>query len=166
MGKNLILIGGTMGVGKSKTSERLLHALKNAVWLDGDWCWRMSPFIVNEENKSMVLDNIAYMLNNFINNSHLENIIFSWVMDDSEIIDLILSRIGCENLNIITISLICSKEELKNRISRDYIENNRTDRYIEKSYERMNLYNSMDTIKIDTTNNTIDETVIRIQEML
>lgn len=36
--KNLFLIGGTMGIGKSTVSGCLKHKLPNSVFLDGDWC--------------------------------------------------------------------------------------------------------------------------------
>jgi len=48
MKKKLIIINGTMGVGKSTISKALYKNLENSVWLDGDWCWMMNPFIVNE----------------------------------------------------------------------------------------------------------------------
>ena len=65
-----------MGVGKTTTSKELQKLLPKNVLLDGDWCWNSSPFIVTEETKSMVLDNISYLLNRFIECSEYENIIF------------------------------------------------------------------------------------------
>ena len=64
--KKLIIINGTMGVGKTTVSERLYKSLENSFWLDGDSCWYMNPFVVNEENKKMVIENISFILNNFI----------------------------------------------------------------------------------------------------
>jgi len=43
--KNLIFINGTMGVGKTATSRELQKLLSNCVFLDGDWCWDMSPLL-------------------------------------------------------------------------------------------------------------------------
>ena len=60
-----------MGVGKTATSKSLYQKLINSVWLDGDWCWMMNPFIANEENKEMVLDNISHLLRNFLMNSSI-----------------------------------------------------------------------------------------------
>lgn len=54
--KNLFLIGGTMGIGKSTVSRCLKHRLPNGVFLDGDWCWDAEPFVVTEETKKMVMD--------------------------------------------------------------------------------------------------------------
>ena len=62
--KNLYIIGGTMGVGKTTTCRILKNQLKNSAFLDGDWCWDMNPFSVTYETKKMVLDNICYVLNN------------------------------------------------------------------------------------------------------
>lgn len=73
----LIIINGVMGVGKSVTSKALNQALSKSVWLDGDWCWMMDPFVVNDITKEMVIDNITYQLNNFINSKQFEHIIFN-----------------------------------------------------------------------------------------
>lgn len=35
--KKLIIINGTMGVGKSTVCKQLLKILAPGVWLDGDW---------------------------------------------------------------------------------------------------------------------------------
>ena len=77
--KKLIIINGTMGVGKSTVSRILLKKLKASVYLDGDWCWNMNPFIPSEENKRMVIDNIVYLLSSFLKNSEYRYIIFCWV---------------------------------------------------------------------------------------
>jgi len=56
--KNIIFIGGTMGVGKSTVSQALKKDLNDSVCLDGDWCWDMNPFVVNGETNALVMDNI------------------------------------------------------------------------------------------------------------
>ncbi|MBR4889408.1 MAG: AAA family ATPase, partial [Clostridia bacterium] len=65
MKKTLYLIGGTMGVGKTTTCRQLQQKLPDCVFLDGDWCWDMHPFTVNAETKKMVVENIAFLLNQF-----------------------------------------------------------------------------------------------------
>ena len=60
--KKLILVGGTMGVGKSSVCRALHQRLTPSVWLDGDWCWNLNPFEVTEETKAMAMDNIAHLL--------------------------------------------------------------------------------------------------------
>lgn len=61
--KNLYIVGGTMGVGKTAVCQQLKRILPNSVFLDGDWCWDADPFQVTDETKSMVTDNICYLLN-------------------------------------------------------------------------------------------------------
>ncbi len=86
--KKLIIINGTMGVGKSTVSKEVSHRLHNSVWLDGDWCWMMNPWNFNDENKNMVLDNICYMLTNFLKNSSFDYVIFSWVLHLESVISV------------------------------------------------------------------------------
>lgn len=161
MKKKLIIINGTMGVGKSTISKALYKNLKNSVWLDGDWCWMMNPFVVNDENKKMVEDNIVYLLNNFLRNSSLEYVVFNWVIHEESIFDLLLNRLKDFDFELYKITLLCSEEVLRNRIVEDF-KNGRGDRNLENSLKRLELYRSMDTIKIDTSNKKIDETIEEI----
>ena len=64
--KRLYIIGGAMGIGKTTVCQILKKELPKAAFLDGDWCWDMDPFQVTEETKAMVMENIVYLLNNFI----------------------------------------------------------------------------------------------------
>ena len=98
--KKLYLIGGTMGVGKTAVSQQLKKDLPNSVFLDGDWCWDANPFQVTEETKTMVTDNICYLLNNFLHCSAYENIIFCWVMHEQHIIDSIIENVDNSKVSI------------------------------------------------------------------
>lgn len=157
MKKKLYLIGGTMGVGKTTTSLILKEKLDNTVFLDGDWCWDMSPFVVNEETKTMVMDNIVYLLNNYIKCSVYENIIFCWVMHEQSIIDEILSKLDTDNVEVKVISLVCNKEALTQRLQKDVECHKRKADVIERSVARIDLYNQLNSIKVDVSNiNAID----------
>ncbi|MDF2885364.1 MAG: nucleotide kinase [Clostridiaceae bacterium] len=160
--KKLIIINGTMGVGKTAASRELNKNLENSVWLDGDWCWMMNPFVVNEENKQMVLDNITYVLRNFINNSAFQYVIFNWVIQYEEIFHMILSKLNDLEFQVIKITLTCSEESLKKRIELDIKNNLREEECINASLERFPLYKNMNTIKIDTSEISILETVHKI----
>ena len=106
-----------MGVGKTTVCQILKRKLDSSVFLDGDWCWDMSPFQVTSETKKMVLENIVFLLNNFIRCSVYEHIIFCWVMHQQEIINDILFRLDGNDCEIYKISLICSKNELRRQES-------------------------------------------------
>lgn len=166
MNKKLIIINGTMGVGKSTTGGKLYKSLENSVWLDGDWCWMMNPFIVNEENKKMVQDNITYILRNFLTNTSYEYIIFDWVIHLEEIFDTILEKLSDLKFTVIKITLTCSEKSLKNRIANDVKNGLRDEECINRSLDRLKLYKNMNTIKIDTSNMTVAETVDKIIKII
>ncbi|MBS5939772.1 AAA family ATPase [Clostridium sp.] len=149
--KHLYLISGTMGVGKTTTCQIMKKKLNSSVFLDGDWCWDMDPFIVNDETKKMVINNICFLLNNFIETSVYENIIFCWVMHEQSIIDDILARLNTENCNLHLISLVCDKESLKNRLEKDIDKGVRTEDIINRSLERLKLYENLLTQKVDVS---------------
>ena len=166
MNKKLIIISGVMGVGKTTISKRLYKELENSFWLDGDNCWMMNPFNVNDENKEMVLDNIGYILNNFISNSSSKYIIFNWVIHTDEIMNDILSRLNINDVDVYKITLISSEEELIRRINKDVELGLRDNENIKRSLERFELYKKMNTIKIDTTNRSIEEIIKNILEVI
>lgn len=164
--KRLILIGGTMGVGKTATCSLLKYKLPQSVFLDGDWCWDMHPFIVNEETKTMVMNNIVFQLNQFLHCHELDNIIFCWVMHEQKIIDDILSRLDLNNVQVYTISLICSEEVLKDRLQRDIDQGIRNHEVIERSLTRLKQYCQLQTTKVDVSLLTVEETVETIYGIL
>jgi broad-specificity NMP kinase len=164
--KRLIFIGGTMGIGKTTVSQVLKKEMSQSVFLDGDWCWDMSPFIVNEETKAMVMDNICYLLNNYLQCSQYENVIFCWVMHEQAIIDEILSRLDLSFCHVYVFSLICSKEKLEANIQKDICQGKRQKDVLKRSLERLSCYEFLNTIHIDTTFLTVNETVSQIKEMI
>lgn len=164
--KRLIFIGGTMGIGKTTVSQVLKKEMSQSVFLDGDWCWDMSPFIVNEETKAMVMDNICYLLNNYLHCSQYENVIFCWVMHEQAIIDEILSRLDLSFCHVYVFSLICSKEKLEANIQKDICQGKRQRDVLKRSLERLPCYEFLNTIHIDTTFLTVNETVSQIKEMI
>jgi broad-specificity NMP kinase len=149
--KNLIFINGTMGVGKTSTSKELKKMLPKCVFLDGDWCWDMSPFIVTAETKKMVVDNISYILNNFISCSEYENVIFCWVMHEQNILDNVLSKLNTHDCILNKFSLVCSEESLIERIKKDIRRGIRKKDVINRSISRLKNYFEMDTEKIDVS---------------
>ena len=131
--KKLFIIGGPMGVGKTTTCHLLKEKLNNAVFLDGDWCWDASPFQVTEETKKMVLENICFLLNQFLHCSAYENVIFCWVLHEQSILDEILEHLDLSECEVKYISLICTKQAL---------------------IERLPLYSCLKTLKVDVSNLT------------
>jgi len=155
--KKLYLIGGTMGVGKTAVCQALKVRLDNSVFLDGDWCWDAHPFQVTEETKKMVLENICFLLNQFIRCSAYHNIIFCWVMHEQSIIDTILHNLDTTDCEAIAVSLICDEQELRERLGGDIAAGKRTPDVLDRSLARIPLYQQLNTIKIDTTGKSVSE---------
>ena len=155
MMKTLYMIGGTMGVGKTTVCQQLKQDLPNSVFLDGDWCWDASPFQVNDETKAMVMNNICYILNNFLKCSAYESIIFCWVMHEQSIIDSILEKLDTQNCEVKCVSLIVDENTLRERLSADVEKGIRSEDAIERSIARIPMYQALNTIKIDTNTKTV-----------
>ncbi len=149
--KRLYIIGGTMGIGKTTVCRILKKELDNAVFLDGDWCWDADPFRVTDETKTMAIENICFVLNNFIHCSAYENIIFCWVMHEQSVIDELLSRLDITGCDVKTVSMVCSGEALKSRLRKDVLSGLRKPDIIERSVLRLPLYNELSTVKVDVS---------------
>lgn len=163
--KKLYLIGGTMGVGKTTVCQRLKRRLRNSVFLDGDWCWDADPFQVTEETKRMVMENICFLLNQFLHCSAYENVIFCWVMHQQSIMDEILGNIDRADCEIKTVSLLCDAKTLEARLRKDIRQGLRSEDVLGRSLERIALYENLDTVKVDTSGREVDEIVKEIENL-
>ena len=160
--KDLYLIGGPMGVGKTTAGKLLKTRLERSVFLDGDWCWDAHPFVVTEETRRMVMDNICHLLGNFLVCSAYQNIIFCWVMHQQEIIDEMVSRLDLTNCRVHPVSLICSEHALRARLEQDVRAGIRQPDVIARSVERLPLYRSLNTALLDTSCLTPEESAEQI----
>ncbi|MDD3335097.1 MAG: AAA family ATPase [Eubacteriales bacterium] len=149
--KNLIIVNGTMGVGKTATCRELQKLLPSNVFLDGDWCWDMKPFVVTDETKAMVLDNIAYLLNRFLRCSAYENILFCWVLQEQRILDDLLSRLVLKKVAHHLFTLTISEEALTRHIRRDIENGVRTEDVLNRSIARLSLYSQFTNDQIDVS---------------
>ena len=164
--KKLIIINGTMGTGKSTVSELILKKLEKSVYLDGDWCWNMNPFTVNDENIQMVIKNIVFLLRSFLKNSNFQYIIFCWVIHKEEIFSYILDEIRDLDFELYKFTLLCDETELIKRITKDVVLGKRKTEQINESVGRLKLYKDMNTDKIDVTNKSPEETAEEICEKI
>lgn len=163
--KDLYLIGGAMGVGKTAVGQQLKRDLPGSVFLDGDWCWDANPFRVTEETRAMVLDNICFLLNSFLRCTAYEHVIFCWVMHQQEIIDMILSKLHTENCRVHCVSLICEPQVLEERLRGDIAKGIRTPEILEKSLSYLPLYGVLHTEKIDTSELSVRQAADRIARL-
>jgi len=149
--KELYLVGGTMGVGKTTVCRIMKTLLDNSVLLDGDWCWDMHPFTVTEETKRMVMGNIRFLLNSFIGCTAFENVIFCWVMHEQGILDEILGGLDLSRCRVHAISLVCGEEALIRRLEKDAAAGLRERDAVKRSVVRLPLYEKLNTRKVDVS---------------
>ena len=162
--KNLIIVGGTMGVGKTATCRELQKILPRNVFLDGDWCWDMHPFVVTDETKAMVNSNIAHLLNGFLACSEFENVIFCWVLHGQHILDDLIDALNLNGCTTHCFSLVSTEQALVERLSRDIAAAKRGSDIIERSVARIPLYDELGTVKIDVSTISPADAARRITE--
>ena len=155
--KHLILIGGTMGVGKTTVCQILKNRLSPSVFLDGDWCWDANPFTVTEETKAMVNRNVRFLLSSFLNCSAYQYVIFGWVMHLPEIIENAALAANGVDCKIHQLSLTASPETIQERLWKDCNAGLRQPDVIDRAIPYLPLYDTLDTIKIPTDNRTPDQ---------
>jgi hypothetical protein len=162
--KNLIIVGGTMGVGKTATCRELQKILPRNVFLDGDWCWDMHPFVVTGETKAMVNSNIAHLLNGFLACSEFENVIFCWVLHEQYILDDLIDALNLNGFTTHCFSLVSTEQALVERLNRDIAAGKRGSDITERSVARISLYDELDTVKIDVSTISPADAARRITE--
>lgn len=140
-----------MGVGKTAVCRELNALLPRSVWLDGDWCWQMNPFVVTDETKRMVEGNIVSTLRSFIRCSEFQNIIFCWVMHEEAIANAILSRLDLSGVRLLRLALVCSPEALTERLGADIAAGVRKPDALARSLERLPLYGRLPIPKLDVS---------------
>lgn len=160
--KKVVFINGTMGVGKTATCGELRKLLPRNVFLDGDWCWEMRPFVVTEETKAMVRGNILHLLNSFLACSEFEHVIFCWVMHTKEILDDLLGALNLDGHAVYRFTLISSETSLADRLNRDVEAGLRDPDVVSRAIERLRLYDALDTVKIDVSAITARQAAERI----
>lgn len=160
--KVLCIINGTPGVGKTTITKELYKNLNHVAWLDGDWCWKINPFEVTMENRVLVKSNIIHMLNGYLMHSTIKTILFNWVIPSEEVMNIVLDDLDLSHVDVIKITLMCNEESLRQRMIKDQ----RSEEKILNSIERLNDYQHMDTIKIDTSDLNVKDTVNVLMHMI
>ena len=96
----------------------------------------------------MVQENIAFLLGQFLRCSAYETVIFCWVMHQQEILDQILARLPLEGVEVRAVSLLARPETLRERIGKDVAAGLRAWDVLERSLQRLPLYQELTTEKL------------------
>ena len=57
--KQLIVIIGPNGVGKTTTAKKIVEQYENVAYVDSDWCRVMNPFAFTESTKDTITENVT-----------------------------------------------------------------------------------------------------------
>ena len=159
MKKRLILISGSPCVGKTAMGTRLFESYDNIAYLDGDWCWCVPPFSVEDKRLRNGDRSVSFVLSNYLD-SEFEFVFFaSVVLTDAKIRENILHGITAKDYETISFTLTCSEETLKKRHDK------RGDKG-ETSYFWLNLPPYPGDIVIDTDNKHIREIVKEMKRQI
>ncbi len=160
--KRLILIRGPMGAGKTATGRELQRLLPNCAFLDGDWCWDIRPFTVNDETRAMVLANIRHMLTAYLRCGAVENIVLAWVMQDEEIVEALCDGLPLDGAELHCFSLTATESALTTRLQCDIDSGLRTPDILPRSLSYLPKFAPSAPDTVDTTTQTPAQTAQEI----
>ena len=148
MMKNLIFITGTIGVGKSNISMLLARMIEPVAYLDGDWCWQLYP---KQENQLAALDGVVSVLNNYLKQDDIDNIILDWTIYDDEIINTLVSRLDAAPFKLHKFCLTCDEDVLRSRLVYDITAGRRDAAVVADSVMKLPLFAALDCQHIQVT---------------
>jgi len=113
--KKLILLSGSPCVGKTTVGQYLFEQYNNSAYLDGDWCWCVNPFSIEDKRLRNGDKSMAFVLSNYLQ-SEFDYVFFtSVVLTDMEIRENILKDIVATDYEVLGFTLTCSEETLIKR---------------------------------------------------
>ena len=153
MRPKLILISGEAWTGKSTCAEMLFKRLHNSAWLDGDDVWRVNPWSLDDPRLRTGDINMAFVLQTYLQSKFDYVILSSIILSDTSITARILERISGVDYDLLSFTLMCDEAALAERAQRRDAEAEPRFLVLEETRALV------DTVKIDTTNSTPEETV-------
>lgn len=164
--KQLIVIIGPNGVGKTTTAKKIVELYENVAYVDSDWCRVMNPFVFTDSTKETIAENIYCLLRNYLSCSDVNKVVFTyaWHGERKAIYEKVISKLKNEPMefNSTIIILKCSKEENMKRAARDGRDEIRIKRGMDMTFS---FYDDFDYPCIDTTNmppTTVAQQIIRL----
>ena len=82
---------------------------------------------------------------------------FCWVMHEQSIIDEITAALDTSRCRIVKISQLADEPTLRHRLSFDVAQGIRAADSVDRSVARIHMYQALDTIEIETGNQTVQE---------
>lgn len=112
----IIILNGSIAVGKTTISWELSKKLKNSVMLDGDYLGAVNPFKIYDPERICNLYSILEYLVKFYITKGYSNIIINYIFETPNQLSELTNRLRLINTNINAYWLTCSVEEQESRI--------------------------------------------------
>lgn len=151
--KKVSIIFGAPGIGKTTTAKILYQKIHNSQYIDVDDLWRIHPFIVNEENKTLVETNLKHLYHSFLNHQTLIHLIVTWVVPTEGLKNLMLEWF--KDCHVHFYRLVASKETYVKRLLED-----------ERDKDRFNDYMTINFKDEFTNVKTIDVSKMYVRDVV
>lgn len=151
----VIIINGPMGVGKTTLGKYIAEKYEGTAFIDGDWCFDIHPFVGNRETKTMAIDNILHMVDNYRKCSICKMIVLVWLMDEQWVYQKVVGGISDMGLEVKSVVLVCDKNNLIDRWKNDKKCEWRSQEWLEVSLKSLLFFSSLEN-GIDTSDLTVD----------
>ncbi len=113
--QKLILLSGSPCVGKTTAGDLLFQMYENSAYLDGDWCWRVNPFRLDDPRLREGDKAMSAVLSNYLRLG-FDYVIFSTVVIMYEPIRQgILDNISEAGYETVGFTLTCAEDTLRER---------------------------------------------------
>lgn len=157
----VLILNGPMGAGKTAVGKNIAEKNLGTAFIDGDWCLDIHPFVGNRETKTMAIDNILHMIDNYRKCSVCQRIVLVWLMDDQWVRQSIMDGISNMGLESNIVTLVCDEEELIRRWKNDMKCEWRTDKWLEISLKSLSYFSALENC-IDTSRLSINQVAEKI----
>jgi chloramphenicol 3-O-phosphotransferase len=112
----IIIINGSLGVGKSSVAEQLHWKFDKSVHLDGDYIGDVHPFEIYDDARISHLYRTLELLIGFHQKNGYQNFVINYVFESHESLQDLLDLIRPLDSSIHTYWLTCNEEEQAKRI--------------------------------------------------
>lgn len=112
----LIIINGTVGVGKSTTAEALHWKFDRSVYIDGDSIGNVNPFEIYDDARVDHLYRTLALLIGFHQKHGYQNFVFNYVFESNDSLEQLLDLLRPLDSSIHVYWLTCEAKEREQRI--------------------------------------------------
>lgn len=112
----IIIINGSLGVGKSSVAEQLHYKFDKSVHLDGDFIGDVQPFKIHDETRLIHLYRTMELLVGFHQENDYHNFVINYVFESAESLHHLLELLRPLDPSIHCYWLTCDEEEQEKRI--------------------------------------------------